>query len=385
MQSRELVAYVTAFTGPLAGNAVLALLGTLQGEWNVSRTSILLAIPAFMIPFAIGQLFSGTISDAYDRRSTIVFGLAVCSLSSFAAALSPSFIVFMGARFIQGLGYAFVSPVLMVVVSDLAGPGRQGLSMGYYGMATSAGVATGPLLAGFMAESNWRLTFLVIGFLGLALIVAQLLLFSRVSKGGHIITARALGRQLALTLGNRNVALLSSAGFLAFFSQIGVMSFVSEHLESPELDLSSVAIGVVLGVSGFLGLIISPVSGKLVDLRGARCCAAVGFVLSGGAAAAMQFAGSYWQFLVLMSIMGIGTSFVWASLLTMVVRAYPSLKGTTSSVFNSARFAGYALSPVALTPVYLAFGFELVMLLCASSAGIALLLSLATGRSLSRR
>ena len=385
MQSRELVAYVIAFTGPLAGNAVLALLGTLQDEWGVSSATILLAIPAFMFPYAIGQLFSGTISDAYDRRSTMVFGLAVYSLSSFAAGFSPSFAFFIGSRFVQGLGYAFVQPVLMAVISDIAGPNRQGLSMGYFGMSTSAGVTTGPLLAGVLALTDWRLTFLVIGLLALALIITVLLLFSKVEGGGRVVTVRALGKQLASAVRNRNIALLSLAGFLAFLSQIGIMSFVAEHLESAALSLSSVDIGIVLGVSGFLGLIVSPISGKLVDVRGARCCASVGFVFVGSASLVLQFAGEYWEFLALMSLMGVGSSFMWASLLTMVVRAYPSLKGTSSSVFNSARFTGYAISPLALTPLYLAFGFASVMLLCAAFIGVALALTLSTDRSLSRR
>jgi len=385
MQPREFVAYVIAFTGPLAGNAVLALLGTLRDEWGVSSATILLAIPAFMFPFAIGQLFSGTISDAYDRKSTMILGLGIYSLSNIAAALSPSFAFFIGTRLIQGLGYAFVQPVLMAVISDIAGAERQGLSMGYFGMSTSAGVTTGPLLAGFLAETDWRLTFVIIGLLAIVLILAVVLLFPRSSGERRTVTLKTLRKQLASIVGNRNIALLSSAGFLAFFSQIGVMSFVSEHLGSAELNLSSVDIGVLLGTTGFLGLLAAPISGKLVDIRGARLCATVGFVLVGIAAFSMQFGGDYWEFFVMMSAMGLGSSFVWASLLTMVVRAYPSLKGTSSSVFNSARFGGYAVSTLVLTPIYLSIGFEPVMLLCAGLLVVALLLALSTDRVLSRR
>ena len=385
MQPRELIAYLTAFTGPLAGNAVLALLGTLQDEWGVSSAAVLLSIPAFMFPFAVGQLFSGTISDAYERRFTLAFGLGVYSIAGFAAAVSPSFPFFMGCRFVQGIGYAFVSPVLMAVISDIAGPSRQGLSMGYFGMSTSAGVTTGPLLAGFMAQTNWRFTFVVIGLVALLLLLAILVLFKGegISKG--TVTINALGSQLRSVALNRNVALLSGAGFLALLSQVGIMSFVSEHLESSEMALAPFEIGVVLGVSGFLGLVIAPISGKLVDMRGARCCAAVGFSLVGGASFLIQFGGEYWEFLLMMSVMGIGTSFMWASLLTMLVRAYPSLKGTSSSVFNSARFTGYALSPLVLAPIYIASGFAAVVLACVSMVVFAFLLAMATDRNLSRR
>jgi len=385
LQSREFIAYLTAFAGPLAGNAVLALLGTLRVEWGVSNTAVLLAIPAFMFPFAIGQLFSGTISDAYDRRSTMVFGLAVYSLSSFAAALSPSLPFFIGTRLVQGLGYAFVQPVLMAVISDMTGPERQGLSMGYFGMSTSAGVTSGPLLAGFLAQTNWRFTFVAIGLLAAALIVAIMVLFSKGERKRTTITFSTLGRQLSSAIGNRNIALLSFAGLLAFFSWIGVMSFVSEYLDSSALNLSSVEVGIVLGLSGFLGLIFAPLSGKLVDLIGARYCASIGFVLVGSSAFVMQIATQYWQFLALMSVLGVGSSFMWAALLTMVVRAYPSLKGTSSSVFNSARFLGYAISPLALTPFYVSAGFSATMLLCSALTVVALLSTLLTDRSISRR
>lgn len=385
MKSRELVAYVIAFTGPLAGNAVLALLGTLQDEWGVSSTTILLAIPAFMFPFAIGQLFSGTISDAYDRRSTISFGLIIYAVSNIAAALSPSFSFFMASRLVQGLGYAFVAPVLMAVVSDIAGAERQGLSMGYYGMFTSAGVTTGPVMAGFFAQTDWRLTFIVIAAVAIVLMVAALALFPKAETRRSAVTVGTLGRQLGTAMRNRNIALLSSAGFIAFFSQIGVMSFVSEHLDSTDLDFSPVEIGVVLGVSGFLGLLMSPISGKLVDVRGARCCASVGFALAGVSSFLMQFGDAYFEFLLMMSIMGIGSSFMWASLLTMVVRAYPSLKGTSSSVFNSVRFLGYAVSPLVLTPLFAATGFAAIMVICAALVGLALSLVLLTDRAISKR
>ena len=355
---------MTAFTGPLAGNAVLALLGTLKDEWGVSSSAVLLTIPAFMFPFAIGQLFSGTISDAYDRRSTMIVGLSVYSLSSFGAALSPSLPFFIASRLAQGLGYAFVQPVLMAIVSDIAGPERQGLSMGYFGMSTSAGVTTGPLLAGFMAQSNWRYTFVVLGLIALALIAAVLPLFARSEGKKNLVTARTVGKLLSTAIGNRNIALLSSAGFLAFFLQIGVMSFVSEHLDSSALSLSSAEIGVVLGVSGFLGLIFAPLAGKLVDVRGARTCAAVGLILAVVSSFVLQFADQYSEFLAIMSITGVGSSFIWASLLTMVVRAYPVLKGTSSSIFNSARFTGYAMSTILLTPFYVSFGFAPTMMLC---------------------
>ena len=59
----ELIAYTLFAIGPMVGNGVLVMLDAMASDFNVNPTDIMLAITAFMIPFAIVQLFSGAISD----------------------------------------------------------------------------------------------------------------------------------------------------------------------------------------------------------------------------------------------------------------------------------------------------------------------------------
>jgi len=385
MRRKELVAYAVAFVGPLAGNAVLALLGTFQREWGISPSTVLLSIPAFMFPFAFMQLFSGTISDAYDRRNTIVYGLSLYSIGGFLAALSPSFGFFMGTRLLQGIGYAFVQPVLLALLSEISGKERLGLVMGYYGSSTTAGVALGPLLAGLLAELNWRWTFVLIGLLGITVLLAMLALYSRSGQQEAGVKPGAIRRQLASTLRRRDVVLLSSSGFAAFVSFVGVVSFVSEELGSGHLQLGPSEIGIALSVNGFSGMAFSPFSGRLVDTRGARISTSIGFVLAALSTLLLAFEHDrYWLFIVALAIQGAGTSYVWAALLTMSVRAHPELRGTASSVFNSSRFFGYAMAPVILSPVFVISGFAWVMAICASLCAVALVLVLSSARTLDR-
>lgn len=374
-RSKELIVYVAGFTGPLAGNLVLTLLGTLGDAWNVDSVDILLSIPAFMFPFAIMQLFSGTISDAYDRRSTLLFGLGTYAAGSALATLSTSLDFFILTRVIQGVGYAFVNPVLVAMLSELSGPDRQGRSMGYFGSSTTAGVSVGPLLGGAFAGVDWRLAFVVVTLLAVSMFVSVWFAFKGELRGTGKASFSAVKMQLAAAFRNRYIVRLSGAGFLAFLAFAGVISFVSEFLETGPLALSAEEIGIALSASGVVGIFFAPVAGTLVDSRGARCCVAVGFSLSALAAFLMQFADSYPGFIALLVLSGMGGSFVWSSLLTMVVAVPARMKGTSSSVFNSARFLGYALSPIILMPVYLSMGFDSVMFLCASIGLVALTLA----------
>jgi predicted MFS family arabinose efflux permease len=381
MKSRELVIYIAAFTGPLAGNAVLALLGTLEDEWDVSTEVILLSIPAFMFPFAMSQLFSGTISDAYDRRATVSSGLAVYAIGGFLAAGSTSFEMFMVSRFVQGIGYAFVVPVLVPLISDTAGVGREGIGMGYFGSFTSAGVSAGPFLAGLLASISWRLAFVAVALVAVLVMVFFRLLFSKAPTKG-IVSTKTISRQLSSAFRSVDVLAISAAGFLAFLAQIGVISFASDYLESEPMNLSALEIGIALGFSGAMGIVASPAAGRLVDLRGPRASLVSGFLAAALSASLMRLASAYWEFVALLCGTAVGSSFIWAPLLVMIVRSSPALKGTASSVFNSSRFMGYALSPLLLTPVYLAVGFGDVMLTCSALLVLGLVLSLFAKRTL---
>ncbi|UCE80989.1 MAG: MFS transporter [Methanobacteriota archaeon] len=371
---REVVVYIAGFTGPLAGNMVLALLGTLGSEWNVESVDVLLSIPAFMFPFALVQLVSGAISNAYDRRSTVLLGLSVYAIGTVLASASGSLEFFIGARVVQGLGYAFVNPILVAMLSDIAGPNRQGQVMGYFGSSTTAGVSVGPLLGGAFADINWRFAFLTVTALSIAMIALVWFLFRGERRGDRRLSLSAVFSDISGAVRHRRISRLSASGFLAFMAFAGVISFVAEYMETGPLALGPEEVGIALSVSGFVGIFVAPLAGRLVDRRGAICCVTVGFLTSAIGAFALSFADEYLHFLVLLLITGSGGAFIWASLLTMVVAVPPSMKNTSSSVFNSSRFLGYAISPLVFAPIYLATGFDQLMILCASIGLVALLL-----------
>jgi len=382
-RSKEIVAYAASFTGPVAGNAFLAMVGVLAAEWNASEEAVLLAIPAFMLPFAIIQLFSGILSTAYDRRFTLSIGLLVYIGGSFAAAASPSLEVFLSSRVVQGVGYAFVAPVLVPIVFDVAGKDRQGLAMGYLGSTSTAGVTIGPLLGGLFAETNWRLAFVAIAVMAFVVLVAVLVVFRGEPQIARKQRPQGFLRQLSSTARNRDIALLSATGFVAFASFVGVISYLSVHL-GDEVGMSTGEIGFVLMFSGLSGVFLSPVAGRLVDRHGTRCCVSVGFLIAVGAALALQTADELYLFAAILAVMGIGSSFIWSPLLTMLMRASSGNKDTSSSIFNSARFMGYAISPVMLAPVFATRGLDGVILVCAAANLCCLAIVLATRKTLNR-
>ena len=166
----EGISYFLFAVGPLVGNAVLALLGAISIDFAINPTAVLIAIPAFMFPFAIIQLFSGAISDVYGRVRVIVFGLVVfvggLALTGFATSIT----LFALGNFVSGVGFGFTNPVLLALLSDCAEPQDIPRRMGIASALASFSVGLGPFLAGQMALFGWEtyyFLFLIIATLGM--------------------------------------------------------------------------------------------------------------------------------------------------------------------------------------------------------------------------
>ena len=61
-------------------------------------------LSAFLIAFAVSQLFYGPLSDRFGRRPMLLGGTAVYVLGSIACALAQTMEALIAARFVQGFG-----------------------------------------------------------------------------------------------------------------------------------------------------------------------------------------------------------------------------------------------------------------------------------------
>lgn len=350
---RLLVAYMGGFIGPLAGNTILALVGSLKDAYGVDVDQIFLSITVYMIPFVFFQLFSGTVSDYLGRKVVVSSGFLIYSLGAFLCGWAPSLSAFLGGRFVQGLGFAFVTPVLHAIVGDFTREDRRGVSMGIYGAVTAGAVSSGPLIAGLLDTIDWRWTFYLIAFLALLVFIAIQVVFRDIEEES---TRKKSKMPVRKVLANPCVIALCLAGFLTFFVYIGVISFTSDALEVDPYNYESWTIGLVLFAGGIGGVFISPFAGMLVDKIGRFRTGTIGFVFTSVGMLIFYFASEFWGFILAMVFVGCAAAAVWASLLTLTVEIIPERRGAVASLFNSSRFAGYAISPVLFAGIYFSMG-----------------------------
>ena len=350
--------YPSVFLGPFGGNTVLALITPLKEFFNADISFIAASITIYMIPFAFFQLFSGALSDIYGRKRIILFGLFTFSLASLLCASSNNTGLFLGARALQGLGSAFIAPTILAVIGDVFPYKERGRIMGGYGASTTAGIALGPLVAGFFAIIDWRLVFLMLSVFSGLLGSVYLFYFDASTGDGEL---KDVLRKIEGVLRNKDVLQLCMIGLLVFFGTVATMTFLADTLT---MSVSEDKIGVLLSTFGFAGIATAPIAGYLTDFIGRKRTLLTGLIIMLGAFLIFMQVNTYRAFFIPISIMGIGSITVFTSLNTMIVECIPESRGAASSIYNSFRFLGYGLSPVATLPVYLVYGLGGIVLLC---------------------
>ncbi|OFV68863.1 MAG: Major facilitator superfamily MFS-1 [Candidatus Syntrophoarchaeum caldarius] len=361
MRSRKyllILLYFSVFLGPFGGNTVLALIPSLERFFNVDISFIAASITLYMIPFAFFQIFSGALSDIYGRRRTILFGLFTFSIASLFCASSDRIWFFLTARALQGLGSAFISPTVMAMIGDIFPYSERGRIMGGYGASTTAGIALGPLAGGFLAMIDWRLVFVMLSIFSGLLGSSYLIYLDESGTEGEL---RDLTGRIRAVIGRKEFLLLSVIGTLVFFGNIATMTFLSDTLK---VSVSEDKIGILLSTFGFLGIVTAPVAGYLTDFIGRKKTLLTGLMIMLASFLIFLPVNSYTSFFIPIAVMGAGSTTVFTSLNTMVVECVPGSRGAASSIYNSFRFLGYGLAPLATLPVYLRFGIDGIVILC---------------------
>ncbi|QHY95689.1 Multidrug resistance protein stp [Streptomyces sp. S4.7] len=147
-------------------------------------------------------LVAGSLADDYGRRRLFLAGTLGLALTTGLGALAGSTLTFTLARIAQGASSAAIiaSSLGLLVHAFPAGPGRI-RATGVWGAFVSAGIATGPLLAGALGTYGWQQPYAVLAAAALviAVLAFRTLGESRAPRGGRPDVAGAVVLGLAMT------------------------------------------------------------------------------------------------------------------------------------------------------------------------------------------
>jgi EmrB/QacA subfamily drug resistance transporter len=120
-------------------------------------------VDAYVLALASTVLTAGALADRLGRRRVFAVGMALFTISSFAAALSTNITMLNTARAAQGIGAAILFAVSLALLAH-AYPGQKerAKALAVYGATIGASFAVGPLVGGALTTGiDWQWVFLI--------------------------------------------------------------------------------------------------------------------------------------------------------------------------------------------------------------------------------
>lgn len=130
-------------------------------DFGASFAGLQWTINAYTLTLAGLILLGGSLGDRFGRRRVFVVGVVWFAAASALCGLAPSIEVLVGARALQGVGGALLTPGSLAIISaSFHGRDRAAAIGAWSGLAGIAG-AIGPFVGGWLVEWTWRAAFLI--------------------------------------------------------------------------------------------------------------------------------------------------------------------------------------------------------------------------------
>lgn len=128
----------------------------LMSELGASTSQLQWIVDAYSLAFAAAVLAGGNLGDRQGRKGVLLIGLVIFGASCLWAAYVDTPALLIAARAVMGVGAAMMFPAtLSILVNVFTERNERAGAIGLWGTVTGFGVATGPIVGGWLLEHYW--------------------------------------------------------------------------------------------------------------------------------------------------------------------------------------------------------------------------------------
>jgi EmrB/QacA subfamily drug resistance transporter len=168
------VVCLAMFMNALDGSIVNVALPDIQKSLHFSQSGLTWVVDAYLISFGSFLLMAGRLGDLIGRKKVFLAGVALFTLASIACGSAGSQTVLVAARFVQGIGGALSSSVIVaIIVTEFPRAYERSKAMSAYVFVAVGGGSVGLLAGGVLTQAlSWHWIFFVNVPVGIATAVA---------------------------------------------------------------------------------------------------------------------------------------------------------------------------------------------------------------------
>ncbi len=156
--------------GPFSIDTYLPAFAGIAASLGATPVEMQQTLSAYLLGFALMNLFHGALSDALGRRPVVLVGVAVFTLTSLGCALTDHIGWLIVLRALQGMSTGAGMVVSRAVIRDVYSPDQAQKMMSQVTIFFGIAPAIAPLIGGWLfVHLDWRAVFFFLALVGCAI------------------------------------------------------------------------------------------------------------------------------------------------------------------------------------------------------------------------
>ena len=352
-QQFTLLVVVNAFVGGMVGLERSILPEIALVEFNLAaKTAILSFIIVFGFTKAATNYFTGVLANKWGRKNLLVIGWLVALPIPFILIYAENWNWVIVANILLGVNQGLTWSSTVVMKIDLVGDKDRGLAMGINEAAGYLAVGLVAFLTGWIAATYGLRPYPF--YLGIFFAVMGLLLSLFFIKDTAHHVARETATSSVKKLQNIFLETSWKDNNLGSISQAGLVNNLNDGMvwglfpillatKGFELDKLALIVAIYPAVWGVGQLF----TGKMADHYAIKKMLFWGMFLQGLSLLLMAWATSYFHFISLSVLLGVGTAVVYPTFLAGIAsNTQPHQRAASIGVFRLWRDSGYAFGAI---------------------------------------
>jgi MFS family permease len=364
-----LLVVINAFVGGMVGLERSILPRIAEVEFHIAaKTAVLSFIIVFGIVKATTNYFTGVLANRIGRKNLLTMGWLFAIPVPFILMAANSWNWIVVANILLGINQGLTWSSTVVMKIDLVGEKQRGFAMGLNESAGYIALAIVAFLTGWIA-SNYGLRPYPF-YIGIALSLLGLFCsFFFIKDTGHHIAQEITTNKISklknvfweTTWKNKNLGSVTQAGLINNLNDGMAWGILPIFIASKGFGIKD--IGIIAAVYPAVWGLGQLITGKMADYFCKKNLLFTGMFLQGLALIVLIFAHTFIQFIILSTILGIGTALVYPTFLaTVAENTNPVDRAHSLGIFRLWRDLGYAIGAVLTGVIADFFGINVSIL-----------------------
>jgi len=329
MKGKLTVLMITAFVDMLGMAMIIPLLPFYATKMGASATIVGVLIAAFSIAQLASAPVWGRFSDRYGRRPALLAGLLVSAVAYVFFAYASTLWLLLLSRIIQGFGGGTIG-VVQAYVADASDPNDRAKSLGWLSAATSLGAVVGPAIGsvlirwGHHAPGIASAVFCVLVSVFAAIYLRESKDDTPVTSEHELVPQTGAGAIWSVIARPKEPAQrliwIYAIGIGAFYGTAPTLPLILAN----RLPITEANVGFFVMYLGGMGVIVrAGILGRMIEWLGEVRLTRLGLVLLALGLALVAAVHSYLTLIVALTLMPLGTAFVFPCVTAMLSRVVP--------------------------------------------------------------